>query len=269
MDLRKRKRLSAHGWQVILLGAVCSGQWLNYPSAGLPRKTDGSPDLAAPAPKKPNGQPDLSGIWHRIRPANAPTGPEFGNTVDYYMKDGEKPPFKPWAEELLKKRRFTDLGKGRPSERCLPHGILGGMLPNVPFKVVETPGNTILLFEQLTQFRQIFTDGRAFPADMQPAWYGYSVGHWEDDAFVVETRGFNDQTWLDDSGTPHTEAMRTIERFRRLSVGLMDLEITIDDPEAYTAPWKVTIHLELMPDTELIEDVCENEKDAQHQVGAR
>jgi hypothetical protein len=99
---------------------------------------------------------------------------------------------------------------------------------------------------------------------MQPAWYGYSVGHWESDEFVVETRGFNDLTWLDDSGTPHTEKMRAIERFRRLSVGRMDLEVTIDDPEAYTAPWTVLIQLELMPDTELIEDVCDNEKDAQH-----
>jgi hypothetical protein len=83
---------------------------------------------------------------------------------------------------------------------------------------------------------------------------------------VVETQGFNDKTWLDDSGYPHTEAMRSVEKFHRTSFGHMDLEVTIDDPKAYTRPWSVLIPLALMPDTELIEDVCDNEKDAQHIV---
>ena len=243
----------------IFCSMLAHSQWIAYPTPGIPRKVDGSPDLSAPVPPK-----NLSGIWHRMRPAGAPTGPEFGNTVNYYMPEGAVLPLRPWAAELLNQRRYGDLGAGRPSERCLPHGILGGMLPNVPFKVIETPGNTILLFEQLTQFRQIFTDGRPFPPDMQPAWYGYSIGKWDGDTFVVESRGFNDLTWLDDSGTPNTEAMHATERFRRIDFGHMDLEITIDDPKAYTAPWKVMIHLELMPDTELIEDVCDNEKDARH-----
>jgi hypothetical protein len=138
------------------------------------------------------------------------------------------------------------------------------MLPNTPFKIAHTPDATFMLYEQLNQYRQIFTDGRTHPKDSNPAWWGYSVGHWEGDAFVVETQGFNDKTWLDDSGYPHTEAMRSIEEFRRTSFGHMDLEVTIDDPKAYTRPWSVRIPLALMADTEMIEDVCENEKDAKH-----
>jgi hypothetical protein len=250
----------------LFLAATACAQWLNFPSAGIPRTADGKPDLTAPAPKNAEGKPILGGIWHRVPPPGTPSGANFGNTVTYYMPAGSAVPLQPWAADLLQQRRFGILGAGRPSERCLPHGVLGSMLPNIPFKIVETPGLTLILTEQLTQFRQIFTDGRSLPPDMQPAWFGYSIGHWEGETFVIETAGFNDLTWLDDSGHPNTEAMRTQERFRRIDVGHMTLEVLVDDPGAYTKPWKVTIPLELMPDTELIEDVCDNEKDAPHNM---
>jgi len=251
----------------LFLTTAAAAQWLNYPSTGIPRTTDGKADLTAPAPKKADGRTDLGGIWHRVPPPGTPSGANFGNTVTYYMQPAGSPvPLQPWAAELLQQRRFGILGAGRPSERCLPHGVLGSMLPNIPFKIVETPGLTLILTEQLTQFRQIFTDGREFPADMQPSWFGYSTGHWDADTFVIDTAGFNDLTWLDDSGHPHTEAMRTQERFRRTDVGHMTLEVIVDDPGAYTKPWSVLIPLELMPDTELIEDVCDNEKDAAHNM---
>jgi hypothetical protein len=252
----------------ILLGfaMVASAQWLHQPSKGIPRTPDGKPNLKAPAPKLSDGTPDLGGIWMRVRPSRAPGGPEFGNTVNYYMPVDAVVPFQPWAQELFNQRRYRDLGGDRPSEHCLPHGILGGMLPAVPFKFIQTPGLTIMLYEQFNQYRQIFTDGRGYPPDPNPTWFGYSLGKFEGDTFVVEATGFNDKTWLDDSGTPHTEAMKTIERYRRIDFGHMTLNITIDDPKAYTKPWSVTIPLELMADTELIEDVCENEKDAQHAV---
>jgi hypothetical protein len=252
------------GSLALFLAATASAQWLNFPSAGIPRTADGKPDLTAAAPKSANGKPALGGIWHRVPPPGTPTGANFGNTVTFYMPAGATVPLQSWAAELLQQRRFDALGAGRPSERCLPHGVLGSMLPNIPFKIVETPGLTLILTEQLTQFRQIFTDGRGFPADMQPAWFGYSIGHWEGETFVIETAGFNDQTWLDDSGHPNTEAMRTQERFRRTDFGHMTVEVVVDDPKAYTKPWSVTIPMELMPDTELIEDVCDNEKDAAH-----
>lgn len=241
-----------------------SAQWINHPTPGIPRTPDGKPDLNAPAPKLTDGKPDLSGIWVRVPPKDYPGGANFGNTVTFYMPQGTDAPLQPWAAELLRRRRYEDLGGGRPSEHCLPHGVIGAMLPNTPFKIAHTPGVTFLLYEQLNQYRQIFTDGRSLPEDPNPAWWGYSIGHWEGGGFVVETRGFNDKTWLDDSGYPHTEAMRSIEKFRRTSFGHMDLEVTIDDPKAYTKPWSVRIPLGLMPDTEMIEDVCDNEKDARH-----
>jgi hypothetical protein len=257
-------------WLPMFAIAACSvsAQWLDYPTPGIPRTKDGKPNLTAPAPKAADGKPDLTGIWLRVKPKSAPGGPEFGNTVTYYMyPEGAKVPFQPWAEALLNKRRFDDLGADRPSEHCLPHGVIGGMLPTVPFKILHSTGVTTILFEQLNHYRQIFTDGRGFPKDLQPAWYGYSIGKWEGDTFVVSTAGYNDKTWLDDSGHPHTEAMRTTERFHRVDFGHLDLQITVDDPKAYTAPWSVMLHLALMPDTELIEDVCDNEKDARHAVG--
>jgi hypothetical protein len=97
---------------------------------------------------------------------------------------------------------------------------------------------------------------------MNPAWFGYSIAKWDGDTMVVDSRGFNDQTWLDDAGHPHSDALHTIERFRRVDFGHMEIRVTIDDPAAYTKPWSFTMQFQIMPDTELIEDVCDNEKDA-------
>jgi len=121
---------------------------------------------------------------------------------------------------------------------------------------------TLILYEQMSRFRQVFTDGRAYPVDPQPAWFGYALGKWDGDAFVIETTGFNDKTWLDDSGHPHSDAMKTTERLRRIDFGRLEMQITIEDPKTYTQPFTATIRFELLPDTELIEDVCDNERDA-------
>jgi hypothetical protein len=187
--------------------------------------------------------------------------PANNNLLDY-MPAGATISMRPEAAALYQRRRDVLLGTGRPSERCLPHGIPDAMLPGVPYKIVETPGLVLILYEQLGRFRQIFTDGRTYPVDSQPAWWGYSIGKWDGDAFVIETAGYNDKTWLDDSGHPHSDAMKTTERFRRIDFGHMEIRITIDDPKLYTQPFTVTIPFELLPDTDLIEDVCDNEKDA-------
>ena len=134
------------------------------------------------------------------------------------------------------------------------------------FKIVQDPGLFLVLYEEFARFRQIFTDGRDFPEEMSPAWFGYSVGRWAGDTLVVDSKGFNDLNWLDDAGHPHSEAMHTIERFRRRDFGHMEIQLTVDDPKTYTKPWTLTMQFQIMPDTELIEDVCENEKDAQHAV---
>lgn len=235
-------------------------QWINHPDPRTPRLPNGKPNLTAPLLRASNGKPDLSGIWIRIASSKR-DNPSNNNLLDY-MPDGATIPMRPEAAALYQHRRDVMLGAGRPSEKCMPHGIPDAMLPGIPFKFVETPGVTLILYEQLGRFRQVFTDGRAYPKDMQPAYFGYALGKWDGDAFVVESTGFNDMSWLDDSGHPHSDAMKTTERFRRVDFGHMEMQITIDDPKAYTRPFTATIRFELLPDTELIEDVCDNEKDS-------
>jgi hypothetical protein len=247
---------------IMVLAAVfasqASAQWLQVTVPGTPRNADGAPNLRAPAPRTSDGKPDLSGVWR------AQNGRFIGNLA---AAGGVTAPFQPWAAALYKER-LDNNGLDRPSGQCLPKSVPDAMtLPPYPFKIVQTPNLTLMLFEIFVSYRQIHTDGRTLPAERNPNWYGYSVGKWENDVFVVETVGLTDRHWLDDSGYPHSDDLRITERMRRIDFGRMDIEFTFDDPKAYTKPWTVTIPFELMPDTELLEYVCENEKDAPHMVG--
>ncbi len=226
--------------------APVAAQWLNHPTRGIPRLPDGKPNLSAPAPKTTDGKPDLSGLW---RPAVVLVGDIAAN-----LKPGEVP-FQPWAEELYKKRRAND-SRDDPTAACIVGGVPRSDLVPYPFKILQVDGMMVILYEAVHSYRQIFTDGRALPADPNPAWFGYSVGKWEGDGFVVTTTGFNDRGWLDNFGKPATDALRVTERFRRTDFGHMDVEITIDDPKAYTRPWTVTLPLVLEADTELLEYIC-------------
>jgi hypothetical protein len=232
-------------------------QWVNVPLPNTLRTPDGKPNLSAPAPKDADGKPDLSGLWRNPN----------GKYLDNIAADGIDVPFQPWAAALYKERQ-ENFSKDRPSGRCLPHGVPDAMLvPATPFKIIQTPAETMILYENQGHFRQVFTDGRGFPKQMDPIWMGYSIGKWEGDTFVVDTRGFNDQTYLDDGGHPHSDAYHAVERFRRRDYGHLDMELTIDDSKAYTRPWNVTFHFELFPDNEIMESVCENELDAKRLVG--
>ena len=242
---------------VLLLASVpLAAQWLHYPTPGMPRTPDGKPNLSAPAPKMPDGKPDLSGIW-----ASADN-----KYLQNLAADGIEVPFQPWAEKLYKERS-ENLGKGRPSERCLTHGVTDFDALGINWKIIQTPGMIAVLYEAYNHYRQIFLDGRPLPKATQPAYLGYSVGRWEGETLVVETTGFNDVGWLDDGGHPQTEALHVTERFRRRDFGHMDLQLTIDDPKAYTKPWGPTLRLNFQPDDELMESICENEKDVPHMVG--
>ncbi|HEY4363533.1 MAG TPA: hypothetical protein VGN17_21380 [Bryobacteraceae bacterium] len=244
-------------------------QWINYPISGTPRTKEGKADLTAPPPKASDGKPDLSGLWTSRRPAGATreSQNDVGPDIRSYIEPPNEPPvLLPEAAALFQKR-FDTLGAGRPSESCLPHSIPDMMLIGRPFKFVQNPNLTLILYEFATRYRQILTDGRPHPAAMEPAWFGYSIGKWDGNTFVIDTRGFNDKSWLDDVGHPHTDALHTIERFRRLDFGHMTMDVTIDDPKAYAKPWTATVHFALIPDSELIEDICENEKDSAHAVG--
>jgi hypothetical protein len=242
---------------IFAMNGAAFAQWVKLAVPNTPRTPDGKPNLSAPAPKAADGKPDLSGIW-RVGPG--------GYLFNIAATIGEAP-FQPWAAALYKERAGA-LGKGRPSEHCIPHGVPDGMLVrNSPFKLVQTSDIVVILYEEFNHFRQIFTDGRGLPREMTESWFGYSVGKWEGDTLVVETAGFNDKSWFDDPGHPHTEALRVTERFRRRDFGHMDIQITFDDAKAYTRPWTVTIPFELLPDTELIESICENERDSEHISG--
>lgn len=256
-------------WAILALAWAQSpvwAQWLNQPTAGIPRTADGKPDLSAPAPKV-DGHPDLSGLW-QIDPAPYPRTPNDSpnnNSILRYMPPNTEIGMLPWAAELYQKRAFTDIGAGRPSEICLPHSIPGQyFIRERPIRLVQTRLFTAMLFEQLSQYRNIYTDGRSHPEDMQPVWLGYSVGKWDGDTFVVETKGITERTWLDDSGHPHTDEMRTIERFRRPDFGHMLLEFVIDDPKTYAKPVTLNMSFTFMADTDMIEHICENEKDHAH-----
>jgi len=240
---------------VSTLTTPLAAQWLHYPTPGIPRAADGKPNLAAPAPRTTDGRPDLSGLWQRIET------PYAENAVAD-LKPGE---VQPWAEALSQERR-ENLSKEHMSVQCLPWG------PNYSnssrfTKIVQTPGVMVMLDEGLT-YRQIFTDGRKLETDPNPSWMGYSVGHWDGDALVVESFGYNDKTWLDHGGHPHTQALRMTERYRRTDFGHMQIEIMWSDPAVYARPWMVAIKAALAADTELLEDVCNEDPGRRtHYVG--
>jgi hypothetical protein len=230
-------------------------QWVIYPARGIPRLPDGKPNLSARAPAK-----DLSGTWTVPYTTLGPDGPpRYATFLAADLPEGSVP-LKPIAREVVR-RRFENLGKDNPFARCLPPGLPMATLQPAPFKIVQNPGLTIILYETRGLYRQIFTDGRSLPEDPNPSWMGYSIGQWEGDEFVIDSAGFNDRTWLDGIGFPHGEHFHLVERFQRRDFGHMDLRMTIHDDEFYEQPWSIIVRLELTPDTELLEDVCLNENE--------
>ena len=244
----------------VALSAPLAAQWLNHPTPGIPRTPDGKPNLAAPAPRAADGHPDFSGLWNKLSPT-------YSRNVAADLKPEE---IQPWAQDLVKER-IENLDRDFMNVLCLP---LGPLYPTdadstgaEQIKIVQTPGLIIILNPDLT-YRQIYTDGRSLEPAPNPTWMGYSVGRWDGDTLVVDSFGFNDRTWLDHDGHPHTEALRMTERYRRRDFGHIDLDVTLSDPAIYARPWTVKVRAELAPDTEMIEWVC-NEKgsELQHWVG--
>jgi hypothetical protein len=237
----------------VLVAPPVAAQWLELPTPGLPRTADGKPDLTAAAPKLSDGKPDLSGIWQRS------SGRYYNNAA----ADLKPEDVQPWADALYRQRR-ADLGKNSMEVQCLPLGPVAPTTPYAHVKIIQTPTLIVMLLDDLT-YRQIHMDGRQLPVDPNPSWMGYSVGRWEGDTLVVESSGFTERVWLDYDGHPHTEALRMVERYRRRDVGHLDLDVTFEDPGAYNRPWTVSVPLELLPDTEILEYVCdENEKSTVH-----
>jgi hypothetical protein len=235
-----------------VMSVPVAAQWLSVPLPGTPRTPDGKANLSAAAPHAADGKPDLSGIWAADSPVwNENLAPE-----------GTNAPLLPAAAEVYKHRVET-FGWNRPMTYCMPHGVPDAMtVQGLPFKILQMPNVTVLLFEEFHLYRQIQTDGRKLPVNPEPAWYGFSIGRWEGDTFEVETSGFREGSWLDNGGHPHSDALRTIERFHRVNFGHLELDVTIDDPKTYSRTWNsAKIHFTLQPDTELLEHFCENNRD--------
>jgi hypothetical protein len=234
-------------------------QWVHVPPPNVPRSPDGKSNLSAPAPRAPDGHPDLSGVWN--------PSPRFLRDIATELKP-ENVPFQPWAKALFEQRATGSQSKEEPDANCLPQGVPKIDTAPAPWKVVQTPGLIVVVYEAFNLWRQIFLDGRDFAPDLNPTWMGYSVGKWDGDTLVVESRGFNGKAWLDQLGRPTTDALHVTERFRRKDFGHLDIQVTIDDSKAYTKPWTVTYNADLLPEGELLEFICnENNRDLLHLPG--
>ena len=254
-----------------LFPAAGHAQWLKYPTPGAPRLPDGTVNLAAPVPRAPDGKPDLSGMWHTatLLPCNdvtrictdLPISAQFGN-IGAGLNDGL--PYQPWAKERMAAKGPAD----DHYTRCLtPGGPRMYLLPTMK-KIVQTPALILILNEYNFSYRQVFLDGRPLPVDPNPTWNGYSIGRWEGDTLVVESSGFRDDQSLDAAGSPLTNAAKVTERLRRSDYGHLQIQITVDDPKAYTRPWTVDVNLAAVMDTDMLDAQClENEKDLPHLVG--
>jgi hypothetical protein len=276
-------------WRIVLPLAVLSiaaqAQWLNYPAKGTPRTRDGKVNLTAPAPRALDGKPDLSGVWHAEITSTEEFKRLFGEglvnaastlsvpgmeleTVSKYAVDilldskPEETLMRPKTAEIFRRRASGMEDRGT----CLPVGIPLAGLVSEATKFIQSPSQLVVLYESDGTHRQIYTDGRSLPKEIvQPSWLGYSAGNWDHDTLVIESAGFNDKTWLDVAGHPHSEALHIVERYHRRDYGHMDVEETLDDPEMYTRPFSIKYTYNLLPGSDVFENICnENEKDSKH-----
>ena len=255
-----------------------AAQWFKYPTDGVPRKADGTPELTAPTPRTSDGKPDFSGMWLTGdgRPCDARNetfqvcGSElpmsrYGINMGTGREGGL--PYQPWAAQQVK-AEIEQHSLHDPHARCMPDTFvrLYG-LPHMQ-KFIQTRALLVMLYEMNANYRQVFLDGRPFPDDPQPSWQGYSVGKWDGDTLVIDSMGFRDGQWLDMAGSPMTDAAKVHERIRRPDFGHLEVEITVDDAKAYTRPWTVMLKQNIVLNTELVDEMCvENEKSTKHMVG--
>jgi hypothetical protein len=266
---------------IVLAPALTSGQWLKYPTDGLPRNADGTLNRNAPTPRLSDGHPDLSGLWHAADPTrcrgrggpfincgNEIGGSPLGGNLGRNLPGGSLP-YKPEVAKLVAARHADD-SRDDPHVRCLPDNPpRAWTLPHLT-KALHSPKLLALLYEVNAMYRQVFIDGRPFPADMNPTWNGYSVGRWEGDTLVVETRGFRDDLWIDTWGSPMSDVAKMTERIRRPNFGTLQIELTVDDPKNYTKPFTVTLAQDFEPDTDLVDEFClEGENSYQRMIRSR
>jgi len=257
---------------LVVLGTPLAAQWVRYPTAGAPRKADGNVDMSATAPRLADGKPDFSGIWTSDevdpRRPGVPPNPHDATTSRRMVNLGVQRPveltYQPWLAPIVK-QRTANLAKDDPHIICLPDNFLRAYgMPHL-LKFVHTPNLFLVLNEWNAGYRQVFTDARPLPEDPTPTWQGYSSAKWSGDTLVIDTIGLRDDTWIDWNGSVLTEAAKVREQIRRPDFGHLEIQVTVDDPKAYTKPWTVMIRERLIVDTELIDEIClENEQSLKH-----
>ncbi|HEX5229093.1 MAG TPA: hypothetical protein VFW44_15355 [Bryobacteraceae bacterium] len=270
-----------------------AAQWFKYPTAGVPRKANGSVNMFAPAPRLPDGKPDFSGVWNTGDPFIRKTtglstpknvaAPEDPKNVPDLNTPGDPAdvrnsrqmsnigvdipgglPYRPWVAALVKERTAND-AIGDPHIKCLPDNFLRAYgMPHL-LKFVHVPGLLVMLNEMNADYRQVFTDARPLPKDPSPSWQGFSTAKWSGDTLVIDTIGLRDDTWIDWNGSVLTEAAKVREEIRRPDFGHIEIQATVDDPKAYTKPWTVHLKERIVVDTDLVDEICaENEQSLQH-----
>jgi len=276
----------------LLASTPSAAQWIKVPTVGVPRKADGKVDMSAPSPRLADGRPDFSGIWATAEPFDRrglglsspkdlagpkdPQNPAAQSPADPKAIVGSRQmanmgidlpgglPYQPWLAAIVK-QRTDNLAIDDPHIRCLPDNFLRAY--GLPFllKFVHKPGLLVVLNEVNAGYRQVFTDARPLPEDPNPSWQGYSSGKWSGDTLVIDTIGLRDDTWIDWSGSVLTQAAKVREQIRRPDYGHLEIQVTVDDPKAYTKPWTVTLTQRIAVDTELIDEVClEGEQSFKH-----
>jgi hypothetical protein len=243
--------------------APASAQWLDYRTPGIPRLASGAPDLGAPAPRTPDGKPDFSGMWFANGPAK-----DYCREADCIQEErmareqinlGIKLegglPYTEWSKEQMLERRANG-GREDPHTYCKPPNFPRAWTLPQYIKIVQTPSLIVMLHEFNAAYREVFLDGRPLPEDPNPTWNGYSTARWDGDTLVIETNGIRDDMWLDIQGSPITESARVTERLTRVNFGIMQVEIAVNDPKAYTRPWSVTIEMAAQVDTTMLEEIC-------------
>jgi len=253
------------------LPLAASAQWLGFPTPGIPRTADGSPDLDAPTPRTPDGKPDFTGIWFAKVVAKDSCKVEGCITEERMSRvqvnmginlEGGLP-YTQWSKDVMVERRANG-GREDPHAYCMPPNFPRAWTLPQYVKIVQTPELIVVLHEFNAAYRQIFLDGRPMLDDPNPTWNGYSVGHWEGDTLVVDTNGIRDDMWLDIQGSPITSAAHVTEKLSRPDFGTLHIEITIDDPKAYTHPFTVAFDHVIQSDTMLLDEIClDNEQDTE------
>ena len=281
----RRGRRSRPLLAMVFLAAAsgsAAAQWFNQPSPRAPRTASGEVDLAAPTPRLANGKPDLSGVWMTAEPIcvirgtapvsellklNPPsrtcpprTASFSRQSINFGIDMPGGLPYQPWLAALVD-QRTANQAIDDPHIRCLPDVFLRAYgLPHY-LKFAQSPDLLLMLNEYNAVYRQVFTDGRQLPKEPNPSWQGYSAARWDGDTLVIDSVGFRDDLWIDWDGSVITEAAKLRERIRRPDFGHLDIEVTVDDPKAYTRPWTVNLRQQFAADTELIDEICaEGEK---------